>query len=116
VLQSALIPAAPAVQKRHGQELSFWANLREECRALRTASYSRPARFILAVRDRSYLAATLYFTLKTIAVAAEVPFGIEVNGIDWLFLASLFVILMLFVSIVSELPAAKIARHLMRRA
>lgn len=86
---------------------SFLAELRAGCRAFRDRSFSRPARVMLALRDNSFVAATAYFTLKTIAVRLDIPFGVEVNGVDWALLASLLVILM-----ISEIPATKIARHL----
>ncbi|VDC26346.1 helix-turn-helix domain-containing protein [Pseudogemmobacter humi] len=95
---------------------SFWATLRSECRAFREQTYSKPARAMLTMRDHLYVAATAYFSFKNLAVMADIPFGVEVNGIDWALLASFVIIMMLFISVISDFPAAKVARHLLRRS
>lgn len=95
---------------------SFWATLRSECRAFREQTYSKPARAMLTLRDHLYGAATVYFSFKNLAVMADIPFGVEVNGIDWALLASFVIIMMLFISVISDFPAAKVARHLLRRS
>lgn len=71
----------PWDQPENGQ--SFWADLRSECLEFRERTYSRSACLMLKMRDHTYLAATVYFCLKNVAVAADIPFGHEVNGIDW---------------------------------
>jgi transcriptional regulator with XRE-family HTH domain len=115
-LESEAVSARTTSQKGNERDPSFWSNLRAECRADREKNYSRPARIMLAARDHLHLAATAYFTLKYLAIRADIPFGIEVNGVDWAFIVSLLLILMFFVSIMSEVPAAKIIRHLRGRA
>ncbi|MFV0409397.1 MAG: helix-turn-helix domain-containing protein [Paracoccus sp. (in: a-proteobacteria)] len=92
---------------------SFWATLRAECRAFREQTYSKPARAMLTLRDHVYVAATVYFSLKNLAVMVDIPFGVEVNGVDWVLLASFVVIMMLFIPVVSDFPATKVARHLL---
>lgn len=107
-------PGTRRVESPEGS--SFWANLRSECRAFREQTYSKPARVMLFLRDHVYVAATTYFTLKNLAVMADIPFGVEVNGVDWALLASFVVMMMLFIPVISDFPAAKVARHLLGRS
>lgn len=95
---------------------SFWASLRSECRAFRERTYSKPARAMLTLRDHLYVAATAYFSFRNLAVMADIPFGVEVNGVDWALLASFVIIMMLFIPVISDFPATKVARHLLRRS
>ncbi|WEF25131.1 hypothetical protein [Paracoccus sp. S3-43] len=107
----------PGTRRVENQEdTPFWAILRSECREFRKRTYSRPARAMLAVRDHLYVAATAYFSFKNLAVMADIPFGVEVNGVDWALLASFVVIMILFIPVISDLPATKVARHLLRRS
>lgn len=39
----------------------------------------------------------------------------EVNGVDWLLIASAVTVLMLLVPVVSEVPVARIVQHLRRQ-
>ncbi|AXT44464.1 hypothetical protein D1821_18450 (plasmid) [Phaeobacter inhibens] len=55
----------------------------------------------------------MYFAAKHIALAFDLPFGFEINGIDWVFLGAFLVIVLLFSSVVAELPLLKIVRHLL---
>ncbi len=94
----------------------FWSTLRSECRAFRKQTYSKPARVMLFLRDHVYVAATAYFSLKNLAVMVDIPFGVEVNGVDWVLLSSFVVIMMLFIPVISDFPATKVARHLLGRS
>lgn len=112
-LRGVLVPAPATKLVPRANSASFWATLRIECRAFRERSYSNPARVMLFLRDHLYVAATAYFSLKNFAVMADIPFGIEVNGIDWALLASFVVIMMLFIPVISDFPATKVARHVL---
>lgn len=98
------------------EDASFWATLRSECRAFREQTYSKPARVMLFLRDHLYVAATAYFSFKNLAIMADIPFGVDVSGVDWALLASFVVIMMLFIPVISDFPTTKVARHLLRRS
>lgn len=115
-LRGAALPAPEAQRGLNPDSASFWANLRADNRAFREQFYSRSGRVGLLLRDHLYTAATAYFSLKNLAVMADIPFGIEVNGVDWALLASFVVIMMLFIPVVQDFPATKVVRHLLGRS
>ena len=111
-----LVPAPETKPVPCADGASFWATLRAECRAFRKQTYSKPARVMLFLRDHPYVAATVYLSLENLAGMADIPFGIEVSGVDWALLASCVVIMMLSIPVISEFPATKVARHLLGRS
>ena len=52
--------------------------------------------------------------MQNIALAFDLPFGFEVHGVDWMFLGSFGVILLLLPSVVAELPILKASQYLLR--
>lgn len=92
---------------------NFWVALRREGQKFRTQNYSPLGQRLLKVRDYVFLSATLYFTTKQITSAFGLPFGIEIDGIDWMFLGVSVVILALLSSVVAELPVLKIFKQLL---
>lgn len=93
----------------------FWQKLRVECRSFRQDNFSKPAQAMLALRDHLYAAATFYFGLKHLSLVTGIPYGLTINGTDWMFFSSFALILLLFPAIISEIPLLKIARHLLKR-
>tara|TARA_B100001765_G_C19363475_1_gene275776 strand:+ start:92 stop:319 length:228 start_codon:yes stop_codon:yes gene_type:complete len=61
----------------------------------------------------AFFSAAVYFTAKQVALELDLPLGIEINGIDWMFLGSFFVIALFLFSVVAELPLLKVARHIL---
>lgn len=115
-LRSVPAPALDAKPVPSADDAPFWPTLRAESRTFREQTYSKPARVMLFLRDYLYVAATAYFSLKNLAVMADIPFGVEVNGVDWVLFASFVVMMMLFIPVISDFPAAKVARHLLGRS
>ena len=96
-----------------GVEEDFWAELRQEVPKLRKQHYSPLGQLLLKARDCAFLSATIYFGAKHVALGLGLPFGFEINGTDWVFLGAFVVIMLLFSSVVAELPVLKGASHLL---
>ncbi|MBL3596671.1 helix-turn-helix transcriptional regulator [Rhodovulum sulfidophilum] len=107
-----MLSPMPAAAIREPRD--FWASLRQEQKVFREKNYTRLGQIILTWRDHAYFTATTYFAMKHLSFALNIPFGIEVHGIDWMFLASAATILLLISSVVAEMPVFKVARHLLR--
>ncbi|MBQ2262449.1 MAG: helix-turn-helix transcriptional regulator [Loktanella sp.] len=99
---------------RKAKDKGFWKTLRRESQGLRKRNYSPLGQLFLKIRDEVYFCATMYFMMQNIALALELPFGFEINGIDWMFLGSFVVILLLLPSVVAELPVLKAAQYALR--
>ncbi|WP_406736125.1 helix-turn-helix domain-containing protein [Thioclava sp. GXIMD4215] len=97
-------------------ELDFWAKQREELQRNRRERYSKTGQKLLKVRDNAFASATAYVGVKHLALIFDLPFGLEIHGVDWAFLASYLIITTAALAIVSELPLIKIARHLLGRS
>ena len=93
---------------------NFWKSLRRESQDLRKRNYSPLGQLFLKIRDEVYLCATIYFMMQNIALAFDLPFGFEVNGVDWMFLGSFLMILVLLPSVVVELPILKASQYILR--
>ncbi|WP_282052744.1 helix-turn-helix domain-containing protein [Phaeobacter inhibens] len=104
---------SPSATTRTGMQGDFWVELKREGQDFREQNYSPLGQLFLKTRDCAYLSATMYFAAKHIALAFDLPFGFEINGIDWVFLGAFLVIVLLFSSVVAELPLLKIVRHLL---
>lgn len=113
VLPQAFDSAESKRPSKYGRE--FWKNLRAECCLHRKIRYSRPAQNLLHYRDQLYFIAIVYFTMKYFSVQLGLPFGVEINGIDWVFIGSALILVLLPISILPEFPLFKIAQHYLCR-
>lgn len=94
---------------------SFWAALRAECRTFRRRTYSAPAQRLLVLRDHAYVAATTYWGMAILADRMGLRSTFEVDGLDWVLIASVVTVLALFVPVTSEVPGTRIVQHLRSR-
>ncbi len=88
--------------------------MRRESQDLRKQHYSALGQILLKIRDNTYASATMYFAVKNIALSFGIPFGFEINGIDWMFVGSFILIALLFSSVVADLPLLKAAQYVLR--
>ncbi|MBU2888230.1 helix-turn-helix domain-containing protein [Celeribacter halophilus] len=95
---------------------NFWKSLRRESQDFRKRNYSPLGQLFLKIRDEVYFCATIYFMMQNIALAFNLPFGFEINGVDWMFLGSFGVILLLLPSVVAELPILKASQYILRNS
>lgn len=95
---------------------NFWKSLRRESQDFRKRNYSPLGQLFLKIRDEVYFCATIYFMMQNIALAFDLPFGFEINGINWMFLGSFGVILLLLPSVVAELPILKTSQYILRNS
>lgn len=94
---------------------SFLSELRAESRAFRENNYSRPARFLLSVRDHAYVTAVIYGWTDLQARRLNLPSFLPQEIRDALLVTSFALIIMLIVPICSEFPVTKVVRHLTKR-
>ena len=94
-------------------EEDFWVKLRREGLEFREQCYSPLGQRLLKVRDYAFFSAAVYFAAKQVALEFDLPLGFEINGIDWMFIGSFFVIALFLFSVVAELPVLKAARHIL---
>lgn len=106
----------PAPEKPEISDRGFWPSLREERRGFLKASYSAPARFLLAVQDHAFISATTYCSFKQLALHFSIPFGFESNGVDWVHTCSFLVILFLIIPVLKDAPISKMLRHVAESA
>ncbi len=90
--------------------------MRRESQDFRKRNYSPLGQLFLKIRDEVYFCATIYFMMQNIALAFDLPFGFEINGVDWMFLGSFGVILLLLPSVVAELPILKASQYILRNS
>ena len=95
--------------------LSFPFELRAESRAFRENNYSRPARFLLSVRDHAYVTAVIYGFADLQARRLNMPSLLSQEIRDALLVTSFALIIMFIVPICSEFPVTKVVRHLTKR-
>lgn len=105
---------SPGTTWRKTRDEGFWRTLRIVSQGRRKRNYSPLGQLFLKIRDDVYFCATIYFMMQNIALALNLPFGFEINGIDWMFLGSFLVILLLLPSVVAELPVLKASQYLLR--
>lgn len=103
----------PGAKAETGVEEGFWVKLRREGLEFREQCYSPLGQRLLKVRDYTFFSAAVYFASKQVALELDLPLGLEINGIDWMFLGSFFVIALFLFSVVGELPLLKVARYLL---
>ncbi|MBL3572839.1 helix-turn-helix domain-containing protein [Rhodovulum sulfidophilum] len=111
---AAKVMLSPMATAAIREPRDFWVSLRHEQKVFREKNYTRLGQIILTWRDHAYFTATTYFAMKHLSLALDIPFGIEVHGIDWMLLASAATILLLISSVVAEMPVFKVARHFLR--
>jgi|TARA_R110002049_G_scaffold235512_4_gene408791 transcriptional regulator with XRE-family HTH domain len=105
---------SPGTTWRKTRDEGFWRTLRRESQGRRKRNYSPLGQLFLKIRDDVYFCATIYFMMQNIALAFDLPFGFEINGIDWMFLGSFVVVLLLLPSVVAELPILKASQYILR--
>ncbi|MFP7675812.1 helix-turn-helix domain-containing protein [Marivita sp. S0852] len=105
---------SPAAQSQTTKDEGFWKTMRREGQEFREQHYSPLGQLFLKIRDHAYASATMYFAAENITFSLGIPFGFEINGIDWMFLGAFAVIVLLFSSFVAELPILKVAQHVIR--
>lgn len=105
----------PGTKEWKTKDESFWKTLRRESQDLRKRNYSPLGQRFLRIRDDAYFCATVYFAATNIAWAFGLPFGFEIDGIDWMFLASFALMSLLLPSVVVELPILKASQYVLKR-
>lgn len=105
---------SPCAQSRTTKDEGFWKTMRRESQDLREQHYSALGQILLKIRDNTYASATMYFAVENIALSFGIPFGFEINGIDWMFVGSFILIVLLFSSVVADLPLLKAAQYVLR--
>ncbi|WP_147385977.1 helix-turn-helix domain-containing protein [Paracoccus sp. JM45] len=105
---------SPGTQSRTANDEGFWKTMRRESQDLRKRHYSALGQILLKIRDYTFAGATMYLAVENIAWAFGLPFGFEINGIDWMFVGSFILIVVLFSSVVTDLPLLKAAQHVFR--
>ncbi|MFY1713611.1 helix-turn-helix domain-containing protein [Tritonibacter mobilis] len=105
---------SPSTTGRKTRDEGFWKSQRKESQELRKRNYTPLGQVFLKIRDNVNFCAVIYFMMQRLALAFDLPFGFEINGIDWMFLGSFLVILVLLPSVVVELPILKASQYILR--
>ncbi len=90
-------------------------SLRMHSTAFRGNNFSKPAQFLLRRRDDVYMFSAFYCGLDLFSRKVGIPFGFEINGVDWVLFSSFVMMIMLLPSIIIELPISKIILFVLRR-